>query len=369
VSPDGDRSGGEVRIAADALRGLVADIFATAGCARDEAARIGHYLVEANLTGHDSHGVVRVPRYVTQLRDGGVYAGREVTVLMDTPAMALLDGNYGFGQTIGPQAASIGIEKAQANGVAVIGLRHSGHLGRIGDFAEMAAAAGLISLHFVNVAGSLLVAPFGAVDRRMSTNPIAIGVPRPDAPPLILDFATSRVAEGKVLVAAKGGKPLPPDALIDADGNLSGDPQVLYGASDVTRTLDNRNGPGSLRAMGEHKGFGLSFMCEVLAGALTGSGCAGPGERKLANGMLSIYLRGDRLDQDAGFAAELGQYIAFLRSAKPAAPGGEVLLPGEPERRQREARGRDGVPLAADTWQSIVDVAVELGVSPPAPLS
>ena len=201
------------------LRAAVAAIFQAAGCDEAEGARIARYLVESNLTGHDSHGVIRVPRYVHWLDTGAVYAGRSVKTVMDAGAVAVLDGDHGFGQTIGEQAMTLAVEKAREFGVAVVGLRNSGHLGRIGDWAELAAAEGLISIHFVNTSGlGMLVAPFGGTERRMSTNPISIGVPMPEGPPLVLDCATSIVAEGKVLVALNGGKPLPDGALIERDG-------------------------------------------------------------------------------------------------------------------------------------------------------
>ena len=150
-------------IGADSLRSFVADIFAAAGCDREEAGRIGFYLVAANLSGHDSHGVIRAPRYVEYVRDGRVVKNVRVSVVCEGPTHAVVDGGYGFGQTVGPQAVDIGIAKARAAGMAIVALRHSGHIGRIGDWGERAAAAGLISIHFVNVENGELVAPFGGV--------------------------------------------------------------------------------------------------------------------------------------------------------------------------------------------------------------
>ena len=348
-------------IHAEPLRRLVGDIFTAAGCAAEEGERIGRYLVEANLTGHDSHGVVRVPRYLVWLEAGSLKAGQTVSVLTDTDAMAVVDGHNGFGQTIGPQAVDIGIDKARAHGVAIVALRNSGHLGRIGDWAERALDAGLVSIHFVNVGGSLLVAPFGGIDRRMSTNPVTIGVP--GDPPLLLDFATALVAEGKVLVASKGGKPLPPGSLIDADGSLSTDPKVLYGDGDPSISLYNKGGAGSIRAMGEHKGSGLSFMCEMLAGALTGSGCAGPDPQPVHNGMLSIYMVPETFDTGGGFADWVVRYVDFYKSATPAEVGGEILVPGEPEARRRAARLADGIELPEDVWTGIAAAAHEQGLN------
>ena len=267
-------------IGARSLEAYVGDLFVREGCSQAEAERIGRYLVAANLTGHDSHGVIRVPRYIGWLRDGEVVADRTPEIVTDGGAFALVDAGYGFGQTAGPFAVALGIARAEAHGVAVVALRHAGHLGRIGEWAEQAAEAGLASVHFVNVAGSLLVAPFGAVDRRFSTAPFAAAVPVAGRPPVVLDFATSLVAEGKVLVASQGGKPIPPGSLIDPEGRLSADPATLYGPLDGPGR-DHRNGTGAIRAFGEHKGSGLALMCELLAGALTGSGCCRAGAETL----------------------------------------------------------------------------------------
>ncbi|RMD63225.1 MAG: Ldh family oxidoreductase [Alphaproteobacteria bacterium] len=351
-----------MRIEAAALTALVEAIFRAAGCDADEAMRIATCLVRANLTGHDSHGVIRVPRYLQWLDEGRVHPGQRIAVVCEADAFAVVDGAHGFGQTIGPQAVQLGIDKARRAGAAVIALRRSGHLGRIGDWAEMAAAAGLVSIHLVNVSGSLLVAPFGGVDRRMATNPLAIGVPVPGATPIILDFATSLVAEGKAMVAYDGGKVLPPDAFVCEDGSLSDDPAVFYGPRhpDADAPPSPAGGTGALRAMGAHKGSGLSILIELLAGALTGSGCAGPGPRPFANGMLSIYLAPERFDTEGGFVAEVKRYVAFVKSARPATPGGEVLVPGEVERRTAAARRATGIPLPDKTWRGLIEAARRL---------
>ncbi|MCJ2063859.1 Ldh family oxidoreductase [Methylobacterium sp. J-088] len=341
-----------MRISADGLSAFVRDIFVREGCAEAEAERIGRFLVAANLTGHDSHGVVRVPRYVAWLRTGEVEAGRTPEIVTDAPCFALVDALYGFGPTAGPFAVDLGIAKARANGVAIIALRHSGHIGRIGEWSERAAAAGLVSVHFVNVSGSLLVAPFGSVERRFSTAPFSAGFPVPDADPIILDFATSLVAEGKVLVASRGGKALPEGALIEPDGRLSADPATLFGPLDGDER-DNQRGVGAIRAFGEHKGSGLALMCELLAGALTGSGTAGPGKRRICNGMLSIYVTPAALGTEDVLATEARAYLDFFKSARPM-PGAEVLLPGEPERRMRVQRLAEGVPLPEPVWETLL---------------
>ncbi|MFL5007572.1 MAG: Ldh family oxidoreductase, partial [Microvirga sp.] len=248
-------------IRADDLTRLVHDIFHAEGCSEAESGRIALYLVRANLAGHDSHGVIRVPRYVAWERSGEFVKNQTAEVVTENDSFAVVDGRFGFGQSIGPEAVQVGMRKAAKSGAAVVALKSSGHLGRIGEWAEMAAEAGLVSVHFVNVAGSQLVAPFGGVDRRISTAPFSIGFPMRGAEPVILDFATSAVAEGKVLVAARGGKKLPEGSLIEPDGRLSADPHTLYGDYDENRAPDARNGKGAIRAFGEHKGSGLAFMC------------------------------------------------------------------------------------------------------------
>ena len=356
-------------VGANALRDFVAGIFAAAGCEDAEAGRIAHYLVSANLAGHDSHGVIRTPRYVRELQGGLVLAGRGIEIVREGPTFATIDGGWGFGQTIGPLAVDLGIAKARAAGMAIIALRRSGHIGRIGDWAERAAEAGLVSIHFVNVAGGELVAPFGGVDRRFSTNPICIGIPQADgAPPLLLDMATSTVAEGKVLVASRGGKPVPDDALVRPDGSFTSDPAALYGPLEPGGPREAINGDGALTAMGAHKGSGIAFMCEMLAGVLTGGDTSGPMPdpkvRRVSNGMLSIYLDPAHFGA-ADFVARTREYADYVKASRPIAAGAEVLLPGEPEARTRAHRLANGVPLQVETWERLVAVAGEVGVNIP----
>ena len=248
------------------------------------------------------------------------------------------------------------------NGLSAVTLRNAGHVGRVGDWAEMAAAEGLVSIHFVNASGSVLVAPYGGVDRRFSTAPYCVGIPRPGEEPLILDFATSVVAEGKVLVASQGGKKVPEGALIGPDGQPSADPHLLYGAYTPTGPRDHGKGTGAIRAFGEHKGSGLAFMCELLGGSLSGTGATDPGRGRFANGMLSFYLDPAVFDPRGFFPQDIARYVDFVKSARPVAAGGEILLPGEAEARSRARRLADGVPLPDDTWAAIVETARSVGL-------
>src|SRR5882762_3474351 len=197
-----------VTIQVNNLIDFVTEVFAHSESSHEEARRIATYLTTANLTGHDSHGVIRVPVYIRWKTTGSVVPNQTAEVVVDS--------KFGYGQTVTPQAVRIGIDKCKKAGLAAVALRNAGHIGRVGDWAEMAAAEGLVSVHFVNAAGSLLVAPYGGVEKRLSTAPYCVGIPRKGQDPIVLDFATSIVAEGKVLVASRGGKKLPKGALVDA---------------------------------------------------------------------------------------------------------------------------------------------------------
>ena len=215
-----------MKIAHDVLRAFVADIFAGAGCSPPEDRTIADRLVEANLVGHDSHGVIRVGDYVRYLERGQVKANQQVEVVVDFPSVLVLDGRQGFGQSIGEQAMRLGIERAKSTGMVSVALRNCGHLGRIGDWPEVVATAGLLSLHFVNTSGfGLLVAPFGGIDRRLSANPIAASVPRRNDPPIVLDISTCAIAEGKIKVPRNRGQTVPENCIIDHDGRPTVNPK------------------------------------------------------------------------------------------------------------------------------------------------
>lgn len=351
-----------MRVPVNQLERLVASIFAAAGCSSTEAARIARHLLAADLAGHPSHGVVRVRNYVFWLEAGAVVADQEIEVVSENETLIVLDGRYGFGQTLGEEAVRIGLEKARTTGVSVVALRNAGHLGRIADWAEAATDAGYVSIHFVNVAGQGLVAPYGGRERRFGTDPIAIGIPQQDRPPILIDFATSVVAEGKAKVAMNGGKPVPDNALVGPDGRITGDTSVLYGEVPPGKNPDPRRGPGALRAMGEQKGSALALACELLAGVLTGS--ATSGSEPFSNGMLSIYLSPDHFAV-TGFATAATEFADYVRSAAPADLGVPVQLPGDIERAKAEEQRRNGIELAEGTWDDLTVAAESVGVSMP----
>jgi uncharacterized oxidoreductase len=346
-----------MKIHHDRLCPFIAAIFAKAGCQPAEAERIAVHLVEANLVGHDSHGVIRVPIYVQWLKAGKVLVGKSIQVAFENDVIAVVDGQLGFGQTIGEQAVQLGIDKCKKHGVAVVALRNSGHLGRIGDWPLQAARAGILSLHFVNTTGAgILVAPFGGTQRRLSANPIAAGIPIDGAAPMLVDISACTIAEGKIKVAFNKGVPVPEGCIIDAQGKPTTDPKVFYA-----------NPPGAILPIAGHKGYGLALLCEVLAGALTGGGCSNPANAdKVLNGMLSIYLDSSFFQKDADFGAEIQRFIAYVRSSAKVTPTGDILMPGEIEERTKAQRSRDGIEIDATTWGQLVETAKGLGIAEPA---
>jgi uncharacterized oxidoreductase len=330
------------------LHQITRAIFHAAGCSSAEAERIAAHLVEANLVGHDSHGVIRIATYVQWLKSGKVLSDQSIQVAFENDVIAVVDGQFGFGQTIGEQAMQIGIEKSAKHGIAVIALRNSGHLGRIGDWPLQAAQAGRVSLHFVNTTGAgILVAPFGGINRRLSANPIAAGVPVAGGSPMIIDMSMCTMAEGKIRVALNKGVPVPEGCIIDSEGKPTTDPRVFYG-----------DPPGAILSIAGHKGYGLGMLCEVMAGALTGGGCSNPVHKdRVVNGMLSIILDSSFFQADPVFDAEIQRFIEWVKSSAKAQPDGEILMPGEIEERTKAKRLRDGIEIDDKTWSQIVETA------------
>jgi uncharacterized oxidoreductase len=344
------------RFPADELRGVGASVFAAAGSEEREATLIAKRLVDANLAGHDSHGVIRVPRYIRDLASGGVAANRHATVVKETGALVVVDGNNGFGQVVGGEAMAIGIAAAKKNGACILVLRHSAHLGRIADWAEMAADEGLASFHFVNVSGrgANRVAPFGGTDGRLSTNPIAAAIPRRGGAPVVLDMATSVVAEGKIAVARNRGVETPEGWLIDSDGRPTRDPRKLY-----------EKPPGAILPFGAYKGYGLGLFVDLISGALTGAGGITHKhaiEARVENNMVAMIVDPAAMGGVKAFDAEVEAILAYVTGSKPSGKEA-VMLPGDPERRTRAERLEHGIPLEEETWRQIVEAAESVGVT------
>ena len=351
-----------VLLPATRTEALITRIFAAAGADGDEANAIAAHLVEATASGHDSHGIIRVPRYLDALDKGHVQFGQTPEPVIDNDSFVLFEGNHGFGQVLARDATMAGIKKAKKQGVALVGLRNAGHIGRIGAWAELACNAGTASIHFVNVGPVLLVAPHGGAERRMATNPVCIGVPNHGGDDFILDFATSRVAEGKILVAQKAGKQVSSEFLIDGAGQPATDPLALYGEVPPGTVPNAMRGTGALTPMGDHKGSGLGLACELLAGALTGSGTTQSGGDKVHNGLLSVFIDPGKLDDGHAWADSVRDYIDFVHACRPSDPASPVMIPGDPERKSREDRQANGIPLDHESWRNILDAGQRYGL-------
>ncbi|MGJ7508122.1 malate/lactate/ureidoglycolate dehydrogenase [Variovorax sp. GT1P44] len=344
---------------ASTLRKQVASVIAAAGSSSAEAEQVAANLVLANLSGHDSHGVGMVPRYVDAVAEGGLKPNSGIKINLDAGAMLALDGQRGYGQIVGVQAMELGIARAKAQGSCIMSLANAHHLGRIGHFAEMATAQGLVAMHFVNVLSRPVVAPWGGGDGRFGTNPCCIGVPLAGAEPFILDFATSRVAQGKMRVAYNKGERVAPGHLIDEHGAPTDDPGVVV--------VPQSNGLfGALMTFGEHKGYGMAVACELLGGALTGGGTwhrPADTARTVLNGMLVVLIDPVKLGTEASFAQEASAFIEWLRQSPPGAGFDAVQIAGEPERKARATREREGIWLDDATWSEIVEAGRKVGVA------
>jgi len=346
-------------IQAQALRDIAAAIVKAGGSSDTEAKTVADNLVMANLSGHDSHGVGMIPRYIDAVLEGGLVPNTSVKAMLDIGTMLTLDAQRGYGQVVAEQAMQMGIARAKQHGSCIMTLAHAHHIGRIGHWAEMAVAEGLVSIHFVNVLSRPVVAPWGGGDGRFGTNPCCIGVPVAGREPFILDFATSRVAQGKMRVAHNEGKQVEPGLLINEHGVPTTDPGVVV--------VPQSNGLfGALMTFGEHKGYGMAVACELLGGALTGSGTwhsAGDFKRSVYNGMLTILIDPAKLGTQLAYEQEALAFVDWLKQG-PAAPGVDaVKIAGEPERKARAEREKSGISLDDTTWGEIVEAGRKVGAA------
>lgn len=336
---------------------IVAEIMRHGGSENAEAELVSRHLVDANLAGHDSHGVGMLPKYVEDLQAGLVKPNVRPSLVKDDRAVMIFDAHLGYGRPAAQAAMAVGLERCLETGVVLLALRRSHHLGRIGAYGEQSIAAGLVSLHFANVTDHLpLVAPYGGRDARFSTNPVCIAVPGTQSTqPVVLDMATSRIAFGKVKVAHNAGKLVPAGSLIDAHGEPTEDPGAMF--------TDPR---GALLSAGEHKGYGLALICELLGGVLTGGGTMQPENPRpggIVNNMLSVIIDPGRLVDQTWLNAELDAVIGYVKSSRFGKSGGPVLVAGDPERLMRTERRREGIPMNDTTWEEIIVAAQKVGMA------
>jgi hydroxycarboxylate dehydrogenase B len=334
------------------LTNLASDIFHAAGAGVPEARTVAEALVEANLEGHDSHGVVRVPEYVEWMEQGWINAAAKLRVVKETAAFALLDGDWGWGQVMGREAMKIGIEKARQAGAATISVRQLNHIGRGGDYPLLAAQRGMAAIMFVNTHGAgKLVAPWGGRERRLSANPIALAVPHPSGKPVLVDISTCATAGGKVTIAHNSGKQVPPGCILDSEGRPSTNPGDFIGPPE-----------GALLPMAGHKGFALALLGDLLAGGISGAGCSRPTGTRVGNSFLATVIDIAQFRDLGSFDEEVNNLVQYVKSSKLAAGFSEILIPGEPEARERARREAQGIPVDDGTWGQIAETAKRYGV-------
>jgi uncharacterized oxidoreductase len=339
-------------LAKEALTRAIEAVVAAGGSEPREVRLVAENLVMANLLGHDSHGVGMIPRYIDALLEGGLAANQHPRATLDTGALLALDGQKGYGQSIGHESMQMAIERAKKHGACVMTVANSHHLGRIGHWAEMAVAENLVSIHFVNVISHARVAPYAGMDARFGTNPVCIGVPLPGEPPFLLDMATSAVAQGKMRVAYNKREKVKEGLLIDDKGNPSTDPRYA-----VVPPL------GAIVTFGQYKGYGLALACELLGGALSGGGTwhyEESSKQRVLNGMLAIVIDPAKLGTQAPFASEARQFIDWLRKGRVAPGHDKVRIAGEPEREIRAKREKEGIPVDENTWQEILNAGAKV---------
>lgn len=343
-----------LRFQAAALQEFVEALLGYAGSEPQEARLVADHLVSANLAGHDSHGVGMIPSYIRSLAQGYLQLNQHARVVKDAGAVVTLEGNAAFGQVAAHEAIQLGIEKARQFGLAAVALHNSHHIGRIGYWAEKCAAAGFISIHFVNVVGDPMVAPFGGKDSRFGTNPLCVVFPRKDAPPLLLDYATSAIAFGKTRVAWHKGEPVADGCLIDQHGLPTNDPAVMHVAP-----------LGSLLTFAQHKGYALAAMCEILGGALSGGKTTHQETLQASadaifNCMTTLILNPDLFDAP-DMQQQTDAFVEWVKQS-PHDPAQPVQVPGEWEMHNREARLAQGIPLDESSWNAICQAAREAGM-------
>jgi uncharacterized oxidoreductase len=334
-------------------------MFVALGVPADESEVVAASLVDANLAGHDSHGVIRIAQYAQALNDGVMRSGVTLKIESQTPAVMVCDGQWGLGQVQAHRLLDRLVPMARAIGLAAGTLRQCGHIGRLGEYGEKAAAQGLALFATVNNHGfGRAVAPPGGTKGVIGTNPLCLAAPAGEGPPVVLDIGTSVCAEGKVRVVFNKGIAAPEGWLLDAAGQPTTDPGVLY-----------RDPRGTIQPLGgtqAYKGFGLGLLLDMLAGGLSGAPCSRPDiPSRSANAVVFVLFEPARFAGADHFQKEISDLAANVRSNPPARPGATIQLPGDPERRERTRRLAEGITLDDGTWGQLAALAGKLGVQAP----
>ncbi len=329
------------------LTTICLNVFQKLNISEAEAEVVTRSMVDANRVGHDSHGVIHLPKYVSELEAGLIQPGAPTETLHESASIAVLDGNWGFGPVIATRAVELAVQKAKQTDISSVAVSRCNEVGRLGGYACLAADAEMIALLMANDhGGGTCVAPHGGVEGRLSTNPMACAVPIQGQDPIVLDMSTSVVASGKIRVQQHQDEAVPHGWLIDGEGESTTNADDFYSVP-----------PAALLPFGgavsAHKGFGLSVIVDILAGALTGAGCSKSEDARVGNGLFVLVINVASFRGFPGFSAEIERFIAYLKSAKRVAGVDAIRMPGERGWETQRRREREGIPIDAETWAQI----------------
>ncbi|BBO32868.1 Ldh family oxidoreductase [Lacipirellula parvula] len=341
---------------AAAAESYIGSLFERLGTPERSAQLVANHLVESSLLGHDSHGIMRTVQYCAAIERGDLITDAQLEIVRESAAGAVLDGRWAFGQVAAAEAMQLAMSKAAKCGVGTVTLRNCNHTGRLGAYTATAANAGMVAMMMVNAGGGYQsVVPFGGRERRLATNPLSLAAPSGGEFPLVLDIATSMAPEGKIRVYKQRNAALPSGWIVDANGEPSTNPNDLYA-----------DPPGAILPFGGevgHKGYGLAFMVDVLAGALTEAGCCRAGEIVARDGSLLIAIDVRHFSSEDIFSGHVRGLIAHIKSCPPAPGYDEVFVPGEMEYRTAQLRRKEGIHVEEEAWNGIEAIGDRLGAT------
>jgi uncharacterized oxidoreductase len=335
---------------------MVEGILRAAAVSEEETQIVRRHMIGANLVGHDSHGVILLHTYMDRIKRGHIVPGAKFEIVREGPTTARINGNWGFGQVVSERAMQLAIDKAKIYQVAAITVFHQSHVGRVGDYPLMAARAGMIGIMTADSGKtSKAVAPFGGRVARLGTNPICIAMPSDLPGPVFIDMATSAVAAGKLSVARNRKQAIPYGWIVDKDGNPTTDPLAYYAGGAILPVGGDQG----------HKGYGLSFMVEILSGLLTGLGFGIDPKGPHNDGVFMAAFAVEAFRPLDEFKREIAEFVAYVKDTPPAEGFPEVLYPGEIEYRTEQRRRREGIAIEDETWRQLTALAEAAGVALP----
>lgn len=343
------------RVSEEEIHRFAVSVLTTSGLGDEQAQATASGLVEATKRGVITHGVFRLPQYSESLRGGKINTAAAVKLLGGRGCTVLVDGDGGYGFLPTRVAMDQAIEIAREHGIALVGVRNSHHFGAAAIYTKRAAAAGLVGI--VTTTTKARIAPTGTIGAVVGNNPISIAVPRrAPHPPIVLDMALSQVAMGRLRIAAANGQPIPLGWGYNAKGQPTKDPSAVFSG-------------GLLAPVGEHKGYGLSVMIEILAGAMTGSPFGlfadNHDHPKGGVGHIAIAIAPDFMRDMDAFYDDVETLVEQIKASPPAIGGTGALLPGEIEDRKTEEASRDGLPISDELAGQLARLADGLAIDPP----